>query len=92
MLTTALTTTEPPAPTREPDCTDPAHRRRALARARRCYTCRKDPPDGGGYGGYGSPADGIRQCLGCDRLIGYYSCAPGYCVACAHDPCWVPVR
>lgn len=55
-------------------------RRLALQRARRCYTCRV----------------GVRDreakedaCVGCGELIGYYSCAPGYCRACAHDPSWV---
>lgn len=86
-MTTATTTpTAATAPVRRADCEDPTHRRRAYARARRCTTCRKGPT------GYGSPKDGVSACLGCGTLIGYYSCAPGSCVACAHDPCWVPVR
>lgn len=81
------TTTETPRRARRAFCAEPGHRRRALARARRCATCRQD-----GAGGYGSPKDGISACLGCGTLIGYYSCMPGSCVACAHDPCWAPVR
>jgi hypothetical protein len=60
-------------------------RRNAMARARRCFTCRRRDP----MGGLGVAKDGISGCLGCGELIGYYSCAPGYCVACAHDPRWV---
>lgn len=68
------------------DCPDKKrHRRTALARARRCTTCKKGPC------GWGEPRDGISDCIGCGELIGYYSCSPGYCVACAHDPCWVPL-
>lgn len=58
--------------------------RLARARAKRCSTCR-DASD---------PAllrTAIKACLGCGNLIDYYSCAPGYCVLCAHDPCWVKV-
>jgi len=64
------------------DCPDTeAHRHRALTLARRCYTCRSSRQ------GEVSPF----QCLGCERTVDYYSCAPGYCRDCAHDPCWEPV-
>jgi hypothetical protein len=78
-----------PAPAGPCTCTDPAerarHRRRAKARASKCLTCRPRPT------GYGEGKEGISACLGCGVLIGYHSCAPGYCVLCAHDPCWVKV-
>lgn len=87
MATPTTTATAPTRRRRMDGCPDPTHRRRALARARRCTTCRKEP----GYAEYGSPAYRDMACLGCGRVIHYYSCAPGSCVACAHDPCWVPV-
>lgn len=67
-------------------CTHQNHRRQALAKAARCSTCRK-----GSTGKYGAPMYRTEPCIGCQKPIDYYSCAPGYCVACAHDPCWKPV-
>ncbi len=63
-------------------CTEKGHRRRALARARKCSTCRRDTIAWGELDG----------CIGCGELIDYLSCSPGYCSPCAHDPCWVPVE
>lgn len=60
------------------------HRLVARERADRCFTCCSGVARGGRTGG----AD---TCLGCDAVVAYYSCAPGYCVLCAHDPCWVTV-
>lgn len=57
-------------------------RRTALARARRCPTCRDRGP---------AVEKLAEPCLGCKEPTGYYSCAPGYCRACAHDSAWVPL-
>lgn len=54
------------------------HRRKALARAHRCTTCREPP----------ATERPPEPCLGCGEPIAYWTCAPGYCRACAHDPCW----
>lgn len=62
-----------------------AHRRRAQRRADRCATCRDGVTHGGRTGG-ASPCLG-----GCGAAVVYYSCSPGYCVLCAHDPCWVRI-
>lgn len=66
-------------------CEEKNHRKRALAKARSCTTCREHRDPRGHK--FAKP----EPCLGCKRVIDYYSCAPGYCVACAHDPCWVSV-
>lgn len=56
-------------------------RRLALQRARRCTTCRcwQDLRD----------RKSNEPCLGCGDPLDYYTCSPGYCRACAHDPGWV---
>jgi len=61
-----------------------AHRDEAAQRAGGCATC----------------TDGVKRalrekpdpCIGCGESIDYFSCAPGYCAMCAHDPCWRSIR
>lgn len=60
-----------------------AHRRVAERRAGRCFTCLDGRTKGQRIGG-AEPCFG-----GCGAVVDYYSCSPGYCVLCAHDPCWV---
>ena len=64
-----------------PFCKHEGHPEQAEDRAAACTTC--------------SDADGredhpVEPCIDCGVPIAYYSCAPGRCVLCAHDPCWVP--
>lgn len=77
----ATTTIEHSCPA-EDAATRARHRRRARARAAKCSTCSRG----------GSPMFPSATCIGCKELISYYSCAPGYCMLCAHDPCWMPVE
>jgi hypothetical protein len=58
-------------------CSAPGHRRRALARARKCSTCSPRGPDVQRL-----------ECLQCGEAVDHFTCVPGYCRVCAHDPCW----
>lgn len=71
----------------EPDlrdrrCPDPvAHGRAANKAQAECVTCRVVE--------HGEKK--MEPCIGCKTPIDYFSCSPGYCRLCAHDPCWQPV-
>jgi hypothetical protein len=58
----------------------PQQRERAELAAAGCTTCRDRHLEGGRE---------PKPCLECGELTAYYSCAPGYCSLCAHDPRWV---
>lgn len=70
------------------DAKTAALRKAAVEAAKKCGTCSRIKI------GEPLPFDLSRSgppetCLGkCTREISYYSCAPGYCVVCAHDPRW----
>src|SRR3990167_1053839 len=53
----------------------PAQRRAAEMAAATCYTC-----------AHLTPAAEPHGCLGCSASLNSYSCMPGYCPTCAHDP------
>ncbi len=76
------------------DCAEPSRRLRseAIVAAARCGTCSRIKPDGPVPHDLDTGAQ-PKPCLGkCTREISYYSCAPGYCRICAHDPRWVSIE
>lgn len=55
-------------------------RRLALARANKCRTCRSSDPIGR-----------EASCIGCGTPTSSWTCVPGYCRVCSHDPRWLKV-
>lgn len=53
---------------------------RAALAARDCATCSSDDETDRCLG---------KTCLECGESMDRWSCAPGYCQLCAHDPRWV---